>query len=690
MGEQATLNAGTGNDFINLYHSTSTNNGVTTYHLSSKSIVNAGGGNDTIYNNYSGDENVTINAGAGNDYILNSGKYAVLNVDSGNDTISLGSSHLNNLIQYTKGDGNDTIYGYNNTDTIQIIGSSYTTQNSGSDVLISVGDGSMLLKDVNGTTLNIITVEGGEEEEPPEDLISVNLTNKDSSPYTAASNVGTVDGAKGKRTKAVELNGNDYDNVLIGGTGKDTINGGAGDDELTGGKQSDIFIYDGKGNDVITDYAYASSNYDSIQIEGISVTGVEYTGESETDLVFTFDNGETLTVENAVKLKSSRGKITRVLPPQKVRLIINGEDQGAQVYGEGYADTINVVNADGGTIIANADAEYINAAKRTTAVNLIGNAKNNTIVAGSKNDTLDGGAGSDDLLAGKGGKDIFIYGGGHDTISDYTAGQDSITVSKEEIDITNYKISNKDIIYEIDEENSLTLVNALNKTATINGETIRLIDYEHITLTNTDTSPYEATDTRTKSVNATKRTKPIEIIGNANDNTITGGTKNDTLRGGKGDDTFVYTAGKGADVITDYNANESGEADIVQLGKGTYISKAKVSGNDYVFTFNGKAANKLTIQGGATKEITFIDEDENELIYKARKKAKASSYVATTVDEPWFSIDDNFDRNDISTVVETTEPNYGSSEIVDTKAKLTDLTNDIQTVTYNAEDKKAK
>lgn len=43
----------------------------------------------------------------------------------------------------------------------------------------------------------------------------------------------------------------------------------------------------------------------------------------------------------------------------------------------------------------------------------------------------------------------------------------------------------------------------------------------------------------------------------AND-TLTGGTGNDTLTGGAGDDVFVYAAGDGNDVITDFNAGNSG------------------------------------------------------------------------------------------------------------------------------------
>jgi Ca2+-binding RTX toxin-like protein len=45
------------------------------------------------------------------------------------------------------------------------------------------------------------------------------------------------------------------------------------------------------------------------------------------------------------------------------------------------------------------------------------------------------------------------------------------------------------------------------------------------------------------------------------DDTLTGGTGNDTLTGGAGDDVFVYAPGDGDDVITDFNAGNSGGLD---------------------------------------------------------------------------------------------------------------------------------
>ncbi|WP_299040914.1 Hint domain-containing protein [uncultured Tateyamaria sp.] len=49
----------------------------------------------------------------------------------------------------------------------------------------------------------------------------------------------------------------------------------------------------------------------------------------------------------------------------------------------------------------------------------------------------------------------------------------------------------------------------------------------------------------------------VERVDTAND-TLTGGTGNDTLTGGAGDDVFVFNPGDGNDVITDFNAGNTG------------------------------------------------------------------------------------------------------------------------------------
>lgn len=63
------------------------------------------------------------------------------------------------MIQYASGDGNDTIFGFNSDDTLQITSGTYTTKNKGNDVIVTVGKGKIRLKDAKGTDINIVTAE---------------------------------------------------------------------------------------------------------------------------------------------------------------------------------------------------------------------------------------------------------------------------------------------------------------------------------------------------------------------------------------------------------------------------------------------------------------------------------------------------------------------------------------------------
>ena len=114
----------------------------------SNSIINGGNGNDHIYNgdkwyhyNY-GAEYITMFGGLGNDYLWNDRSYVLMDGGDENDTLThytdssnagksvtmiggkgddlifINGSAQGDLVQYSNGDGNDTIYGYKAVDTI--------------------------------------------------------------------------------------------------------------------------------------------------------------------------------------------------------------------------------------------------------------------------------------------------------------------------------------------------------------------------------------------------------------------------------------------------------------------------------------------------------------------------------------------------------------------------------------------
>ncbi|MBR1730426.1 MAG: hypothetical protein IJ728_12990, partial [Selenomonadaceae bacterium] len=178
------------------------------------------------------------------------------------------------------------IQGYSSSSTISISGG-YSTQNSGSDVVIKVGSGKMTLKNAKGTKLNIKGTNSI-------DSTTLTLTNSSNSNVVVDSKIKTIDASK--RTKAINITGNTKANSIVGGKGADTLIGGKGNDTLTGGNGKDVFIYNkGDGNDTITDY----SSQDKIVL-GVSDYSTQISGNDK--IIKVGSNKITLKDAKSVKL----------------------------------------------------------------------------------------------------------------------------------------------------------------------------------------------------------------------------------------------------------------------------------------------------------------------------------------------------------------------------------------------------
>ena len=403
---------------------------------------------DTITNN---GNRLVISTGAGNDLItLGSGtsKNTIIG-GKGNDSIT--TSQGANLYKYASGDGNDVITGYTANDTIQITKGSLTTTSSGNDVVISVGSGSITLKDAKNVSLNIT---GGTS-------TLKTVTDSDSSPVTVDSKVKVINASS--RSKAVKISGNSLSNSIIGGSGSDslsggsgadTLNGGKGNDTLTGGAGNDVFIYQsGQGNDVITDYATG----DKISITGSKVSKASVNGS---DVVLTV---------GTIKLTVKNGK------SKSLSLYNNSTSATTTVIGGGSSTStsVTVTNTTTSPYTAASTVKNINASSRSTAIRIAGNSLANSITGGSGADSLSGLAGADTLNGGKGndtltggaGNDVFVYasGQGTDVITDYATG-DKIKITGAKISKTS--VSGSDVILTVG-SGSVRVKNGKNKSLSI-------------------------------------------------------------------------------------------------------------------------------------------------------------------------------------------------------------------------------
>ena len=344
--------------------------------------------------------------------------------------------------------------------------------------------------------------------------------------------------------------------------------------------------------------------------------------------------------------------------------IVTSNTKNATINTGGGKDTIQAFGGDGVVINGTSGADAITVTKSTIS----GSGEVATIIGGKGNDTLNGGKGNDTLTGGS-GKDVFLFasGEGNDVITDYVVGTDSIKLTKGSV--TKGTTSGTDVVLNIG-SNKLTVKNASGKKLTIinsAGKSSTMLVGSSTTSTS-DTMSYSSNKTiltlnssfkgtlkstdyvsSVKTIDASKVTNAIKIVGNGLANTIKGGSKadsisggagndsilgnagNDTLIGGKGNDTltggagkdvFSYSTGDGNDVITDYTAGQ----DSIKLSKGT-ISKTSYSGNDVVFTIG---SGKITVKNGKGKKIT-IEEANGDTSTKTYKN----------YEERWFMENDS-------------------------------------------------
>ena len=176
--------------------------------------------------------NVSIKAGAGDDSVR---FYNAVNVTieggTGDDTIRNSGGGAGAVYVYSSGDGNDVIYGLEDSDTVYITDSyNWTSVKSGSDIIVTVGDGSIKLK--NAASLPAVNIVSSEADIHPINVI------KNQTPSSV------VTGTSDRDSIYNDQNSNSV-----------TIDAGAGNDTLTNALGKSVKISMGAGNDSVYDYS---------------------------------------------------------------------------------------------------------------------------------------------------------------------------------------------------------------------------------------------------------------------------------------------------------------------------------------------------------------------------------------------------------------------------------------------------
>ena len=621
--------------------------------------------------------------GNSGDNSIKGGKGAdTLDGGAGNDTLTGGAGK--DIFVYSG--GNDVITDYAaGTDKIKILSDDITTMEVGEDdVIFTFGTGTLTVKNAikNGKAKKITIIDKDSiTSSQAYGAESITISNSDGSTINLLDNPYAERANASSRTKGVYIIGNDYDNVIRGGKGSDTLDGGEGADTLTGGAGSDTFIYS-SGDVVITDYNPKQKDVIRLVDVTMSTDGIYFSGK---DVIFETDAGS-LTILNG------KGKE------------ITWFNKRGRVTSKAYTDATEKVFSKDDTIKSYAANSFlrsgivtIDASALKQGINIVGNDNSNIIIGGKGADTLFGTASGDNTLTGSAGNDIFIHENGNTVITDYKVGTD--TIKLQNTDIVSAAIvgeSDTDVMFTFRNNSTLTVMNVVKVTKTKKTPqkltitdrkgrtTTRAYALETITLSNSDDTVFNASanfNDTLKKVDASKRTTAIKITGNNNENIILGGSKNDTIiagtkastlsggsgndsiqgsvesdsivggngadvlyglegddtlyggagkdtiYGGAGNDVFIYNSGNGNDVIMDYEVG-----DTIKLGKGLSVKKSAKSGSDYVLTIG---SNKLTLKGAGDKSISVVNyrneyQTYNESAYQER------AYIERN-DDFWFA-----------------------------------------------------
>ena len=375
-GKDIFISGDEGNDYIN--------------NISSNVTISGGAGNDTINHRWS--SKISICGGAGNDAIYSYGHNVTINGGAGSDKISLTNDSNNDVIQYVYGDGDDTVFGFNSNDTLQITTpKSFETLIGGNDLYFIFDNGSITLKNV--TSANVVTIAGGN------DTVSVDENTTTTTTVTPETVTTT--------TTTEEVTTTTSTPTVTSGTG-------GGDTIINNYYYGDTYNMDGNNGTIVIGSSVEGGVTNNTSVDNstnIVISGNTWTYSGGNKVINNYQQGEVVQLAsdyqgidvkgNSFYVKSSSGSL-EIQNSRDKFISYSGSDNNVVAY--------SYLASSGGTV----DGRD----KSQAEIFIGGDHNNNQIYAGNGGSSLWGGNGGADTLTGGNGYDEFFFaiGSGGDVV----------------------------------------------------------------------------------------------------------------------------------------------------------------------------------------------------------------------------------------------------------------------------------
>ena len=467
---------------------------------------------------------------------------ATINGAEGDDLI-YGDSAAH-VYQFGIGSGNDTIFNFNARDSIQFHnGTIYRRETLDNDVKIYVYDGSILLKNAAGKSINLMTG------------------------YNPTGIYNSVDNAKVKGTSSAEFINNTASGVKISaGKGNDTI--------FSGWRGANSSIDGGKGNDLI----FATGGYETVDGgAGNDTVYADISNDAEgrvykfdasggKDVVIGYQSADTVRLTNATSCSTLKSGDDVIVSIGSARMTLK----------EAADETINVVNVVTNTLSG------VKVSGTGVADSIVSTGKNVTIATGKGNDTITGSDNGEMML--------FSYASGKDVVTNFglndTLKSTSGTLS--------YKKSGDNVIVTIKKNSTsskVTLQGAGNYNFVKSGNVLTTDGINYI---NNSSDGVKVSGTSGKDW----------ITNTAAKVTISTGKGNDTITGSDNGEMMLFSYASGKDVVTNFGVNDtikvtSGTIKSYAASGSDYVIKIAGSSTAYV-TLSGAADNLTLKKSGST------------------------------------------------------------------------------------------